>query len=233
MNATLIVFAKAPRPGRVKTRLARAIGARAAARLAALFLERALEAARAARCARLELHGAPDCAHPTLRRLARRYRARRRAQAAGDLGARMRAGLEAALARGEAAVLIGSDCPALGARHLRAAFDALASGTDAVLAPTADGGYALIGLRRPAPQLFERIAWGGPQVLAATRARLAAAGLRWVELCAVHDIDRPSDLARLRRAWPAALSLRPLSRGRAFAAAVRSGARATLARLSD
>jgi rSAM/selenodomain-associated transferase 1 len=200
VSGILIVFAKAPRPGRVKTRLARALGAAAAARLHARLLERALASARQARCAEVELHCAPDCAHPLLRRVARRYRARLRAQSGGDLGERMHRAFAGALGRSAAAVLVGSDCPGLGPRALRAAFDALAGGMDAVLAPAADGGYALLGLRRAAPRLFESIAWGGPQVLEQTRARLAAAGLRWRELAQVRDVDRPADVARLRRA---------------------------------
>ncbi|MEW5862344.1 MAG: TIGR04282 family arsenosugar biosynthesis glycosyltransferase [Pseudomonadota bacterium] len=206
MRGILIVFAKAPRPGRVKTRLARALGAAAAARLQVRLLERALASARRARCAEVELHCAPACAHPLLRRLARRYRARLRAQGAGDLGQRMHTALAEALGRRAAAVLVGSDCPALGPRELRAAFAALAGGMDAVIAPAADGGYALIGLRRSAPLLFEGIAWGGPRVLEQTRARLRALGLRWRELPQVRDVDRALDLARLRRA-PRALRL--------------------------
>lgn len=200
MRRILIVFAKAPSPGRVKTRLARALGAATAARLYTRLLERTLAGARRTRCAEVELHCAPACAHPVLRRLARRYRARLRSQSGRDLGERMHAALCGSLAAGGAAVLVGSDCPALGPRQLRAAFDALAAGAEAVLAPAADGGYALIGLRRPAPSLFACLDWGGPQVLAQTRARLAAAGLRWCELPQVRDVDRPMDLARLRRA---------------------------------
>jgi rSAM/selenodomain-associated transferase 1 len=200
MKGTLIVFARAPRPGRAKTRLARAIGARKAAWLAARLLEHALAAARAARCAAVELHCAPDCAHPLLRRLARRARARLRAQGPGDLGVRMHAALARALEAGGPAVLVGSDCPALGVREIRAAFAALEEGADAVLAPATDGGYVLVGLARPAPALFDGIAWGTRQVLEATRRRLAALGLAWRELAPLKDVDRAADLARLRRA---------------------------------
>ena len=64
-----------------------------------------------------------------------------------------------------------------------------------------DGGYALVGLRRPAPTLFDGIAWSTPAVMAATRDRAAAAGLRWAELAPVADIDEPADLARLPASW--------------------------------
>jgi uncharacterized protein len=95
-------------------------------------------------------------------------------------------------------VLIGSDCPALRAADLRAAFAALRTGADAVIAPAEDGGYPLIGLRRVSPDLFEGIEWGGEQVLAATRLRLSRLGWKWIELRELWDVDRPADVARLR-----------------------------------
>jgi len=71
-----------------------------------------------------------------------------------------------------------------------------------VLVPAEDGGYVLLGLRAPQPALFEGVAWGGPQVLAATRQRIAAAGLRHVELPALPDLDTPADYQdALARGW--------------------------------
>jgi uncharacterized protein len=109
------------------------------------------------------------------------------------------------------AVLIGSDCPALRPADLRAAARALREGADAVLAPAEDGGYPLIGLRRVSRRLFDGIAWGGPQVLAQTRRRLKALGWRWKELRTLWDVDRPEDVARLRRSRLLVSKLRPIS----------------------
>ena len=78
--------------------------------------------------------------------------------------------------------------------YLTAAFDALEE-HDAVLGPAADGGYVLIGLRRPAPELFAGIPWGTDAVLAGTRAALDRLGWTWAELPTLHDLDRPEDLA--------------------------------------
>jgi hypothetical protein len=78
----------------------------------------------------------------------------------------------------------------------------LAGGDDAVLAPAEDGGYVLIGLKRAPAALFERMRWGESTVMAGTRERLAALGLRWRELETLWDVDRPEDLARLRGALP-------------------------------
>jgi uncharacterized protein len=120
------------------------------------------------------------------------------AQGDGDLGARMRRQFDHAFAAGAArVVLIGTDIPALDAARLRQAAAALLS-ADAVFAPAADGGYGLIGLRGAAPSaLFHAMPWSTAAVMATTRQRLAAAGLRHVELPVVHDIDEAADLVHL------------------------------------
>jgi rSAM/selenodomain-associated transferase 1 len=183
----------------VKTRLVSMLGAAGAARLHAQLVERAVATALAARCGPVELHGAPNAAHPFLRRCASRFGVRLRAQARGDLGERMHAALARALRAHRSVLLIGADCPALRPRDLRSAREALRAGADAVIAPARDGGYALIGLRRIAKALFRGIAWGGPEVLAQTERRLARLGWRWRRLRTVWDVDRPGDLAQLRR----------------------------------
>ncbi len=101
-----------------------------------------------------------------------------------------------ALRRHRRVVLIGSDCPALRPADLRRAARWLQGGCDAVLAPAEDGGYALIGLRRLPPHLFDGIAWGGADVYSATVQRLGTA--RWRALRMVWDVDRPEDLDRLQ-----------------------------------
>lgn len=198
-EAVVIVFARAPVPGRVKTRLAAAIGPQAAARLYARLVARAVATARAARIGGVELHCAPHARHPLFARLAARHSVALRAQGRGDLGRRMHGALAGALRRASAALLIGSDCPALRSADLRRALRLLRSGVDAVFAPARDGGYALVGVRRVAAPLFEGIAWGGADVLATTRERLRELGWSWRELREVWDVDRPEDYARLRR----------------------------------
>ena len=104
-----------------------------------------------------------------------------------------------ALDQADAVILIGADCPLLEARHLTRAFGWLQQGEDAVLGPAEDGGYVLLGLRRVNRALFRDITWGGDQVLAQTRQRLARLGWRWRELEPLWDLDRPADLDRLAR----------------------------------
>jgi rSAM/selenodomain-associated transferase 1 len=198
-EVALVVFAKAPRPGRVKTRLEPVLGKQGAARLHARLAERAVRTALAARLGPVELHCAPRRRHPFFASLARRFRLRLRAQGPGDLGERMHRAFARVLRHSEAVLLIGSDCPALRAADLRAAARALKRGADVVLAPAEDGGYALVGLRRARKSLFERVAWGSERVMPETRARLERLRCKWVELRTVWDVDRAEDVARLRR----------------------------------
>lgn len=177
----VIVFARTPRAGRVKTRLIPLLGEQGAARLHARLLRRALRTAREARLGAVEL-----------------WTAERR-QRGADLGERMLHAFAHCLRRADRVVLIGSDCPVLRPRDLRQAARWLAGGADAVFAPAEDGGYALVALRRVSPRLFDGVEWGGAQVMAQTRERLASLGWRWRELPEMWDVDRPQDVARLRR----------------------------------
>jgi glycosyltransferase A (GT-A) superfamily protein (DUF2064 family) len=78
-----------------------------------------------------------------------------------------------------------------------AAFAALERRDSVVVVPADDGGYALIGLRRPVPAIFRGVPWGGPHVLGATRRQAAAAGLAWVDLEPWYDVDDAAGLRRL------------------------------------
>lgn len=195
---TLLVFAKAPVAGAAKTRLIPLLGAEGAARAQARLLHHSLDTASAAAPARLQLWCAPDDAHPELRAAAARCDATLHVQRGADLGARMAAAFATALATASPALCIGTDCPALTAAHLGDAAARLHAGSDVVLVPVEDGGYALIGLRQYEPRLFAGIDWGSDQVLEQTRARLRDWGLTWQELETLWDIDRPQDWLRLQ-----------------------------------
>jgi hypothetical protein len=195
IERALIVFARAPEPGRVKTRLAPLLGARGAARLHARLVERTLRTALAAGFVRVYLYSSPGTKGGFFEKMKKRYRVQLRAQGRGDLGERM----YLALRRHPGAVLIGCDCPALRPADLRAAACALQAGADAVFSPAEDGGYALIGLRRAARAAFDGVDWGSASVMAQTRERLHRLKWRWRELRTVWDVDRPEDVARLRR----------------------------------
>jgi hypothetical protein len=200
INCRIMIFAKAPTPGRVKTRLIPALGERGAAQLQRQLIERTLHTAVAAGLGTLELWCAPGPAHPFFAACAKRHGIRLQTQGEGDLGMRMTRALESALAAGSPGLLIGCDCPALTPAYLREAAAALSGGNDAVFGPAEDGGYVLIGLARSPPaQLFADIAWGTATVMQETRTRLARGNWRWRELAPLWDVDRPEDLRRLRQ----------------------------------
>jgi rSAM/selenodomain-associated transferase 1 len=195
MSTSLLVFANAPAPGLVKTRLAASVGVLVAADLYRALAERVLaqtvpvgdEYARVVvadgiEAARMWLPG--EVCVP---------------QASGDLGARMATAVAWAFDRGAArVVLVGTDAPGLGRAHVRAALQAL-DRHDLVLGPAMDGGYYLIALRRPQPELFDGLAWSTRAVFAATLARARGLRLRVTRLSSLGAIDTLEDL---EREWP-------------------------------
>ena len=194
----VLVFAKAPQPGAVKTRLIPLLGAEGAADLQRQLVDHTLAVAAAAAVGPLELWCAPDCDDAFLRERARTFGASLQTQTDGDLGARMLHAFEDALRASPCAVLIGTDCPVLGAEHIRDAACALAAGNTGVFCPAEDGGYALIGLTQCDARLFDAIRWSEASVMADTRARPRELGWRWRELATLWDIDRPEDYQRLQ-----------------------------------
>ena len=196
-SCRIVVFAKAPEPGKVKTRLIPALGEAGAAALHRRLVMHSLRVARDAGLGPVELWCAPDTRHAFFAECERQFGASLHSQCEGDLGARMRRALETILERARRAILVGSDIPALSAQYLRDAERALGRAHDAVVGPAEDGGYVLIGLARCDPELFRDIPWGEPEVLAETRGRLAALRWRCLELPALWDVDRPEDLERL------------------------------------
>ena len=196
----VIVMAKAPLAGLAKTRLIPALGADGAALLAARLLQHALEQAQQAGLGPVELCAAPDARHPGFARWAAWPDLTLSDQGEGDLGQRMARALERALLTHPAAILIGSDAPALDAAMLQAAAAALHT-HDTVFVPALDGGYALVGLRRPIAALFDAMPWSTPLVMQRSRERLAAVGASHLELAPVADIDVPADLVHLPAGW--------------------------------
>jgi len=123
-------------------------------------------------------------------------------QTGTDLGARLDRLLTDLLAEGYAgAIAVDADSPTLPTAFLqRACGDLLADTADVVVGPCEDGGYYLIGLRAPAPALFDGMPWSTPHVLEETVTRVRWLGLRLTLLPRWFDVDRSEDLARLRAA---------------------------------
>lgn len=198
-SVAIAVMAKAPVAGYAKTRLIPALGARGAARLQRQLTLRTLATARAAGVGPLTLWCAPAADQRFFHALRQRCGIELRTQPELDLGARM-AHIFAA-SNGQPLLLIGTDCPALAPVHLQRAAQALRNGADAAVITTEDGGYFLLGLQRPAPDLFNGIEWSTARVMAQTRKQMSALGLRWQEVARLWDIDRAEDLPR----WQALL----------------------------
>jgi rSAM/selenodomain-associated transferase 1 len=191
----VLVVAKAPEPGRTKTRLCPPLSEADAAAIGRAMLLDTLDGCR------LEvddvgiLHADPGEA-PALRSLAGPH-ARLVLQQGGGLTDALRSGAEAALCDADAVALVSSDIPGVPAGSLRRAFEELAGGADVVLGPGLDGGYWLVALRASHPEPFENIPWSTPHVLDATLERCAAAGLAVSLLDPWRDVDTAADVAAL------------------------------------
>jgi hypothetical protein len=184
----------------VKTRLARTLGAEAAASTYRALAERTLATAAAARHAgvvgAIELWLDPESDPAAIVPWRDRFGVTIETQAGDDLGARMRNALRSSTTRGVPALLVGTDVPGYDVAYLARAAAALER-NDAVIGPAEDGGYVLVGLARDV-DVFGGIPWSTPTVMAATRARLAAAGASHVELPPLWDVDTHDDFLRWR-----------------------------------
>lgn len=196
-STALLVFARAPVAGEVKTRLIPALGAEGAAELYRRFLLDTLAGAAALQT-EVIVAAAEETQVAAVRALVEGVcpKAQVVAQAGRDLGERMRSAFGCALDAGyQRVVIIGSDAPTLPWDRVRLA---LAAEQDLTLGPCHDGGYYLIGMRAAIPQLFAGIAWGGPTVLAETLRKAEQLHLTVSLLEPWYDVDTPQDLERLR-----------------------------------
>ena len=215
MSTALIIFAKAPVAGQVKTRMIPALGAEGSAHLAQQLLLHAVQQAAQVPWNALELCVSPDGTHPAFAVAQKLTQDLTQTptvpkvpchltlsvQGDGDLGQRMHRALVRGLSQHAAVLLMGTDAPCLNAVVLQQAAQCLQT-HDAVFVPAHDGGYALVGLRQPVPELFEGMVWSTASVMADTRIRAHQAGVRWFELAPIYDMDEPTDLHHLPPDWP-------------------------------
>ena len=197
----LIIFGRYPVPGKTKTRLIPALGPAGAADLQRLLTEKTLETAMSlASSGNLEVEVCFEGGStPKMRRWLGPAALFSR-QEPGDLGQRMHAAFLHAFENGcRRVLLVGTDIPGLRAEHMKLAFDAL-SENDLVIGPSADGGYWLVGLKRPA-SLFRGIDWGTGSVLGQTTELAEAQDLTIYKLDPLTDMDRVEDLKQLLPGW--------------------------------
>lgn len=193
-KGAIIIFAKAPVPGEVKTRMCPPLAPDEAASLHGSLVMDAVERTRSLRGFDIFLACSPGMDHPFFQTLAARHHIRLCDQVGADLGQRMDHALTAAFNHGYAhALLAGTDIPNLTARHYERA-KALLQTTDVVLGPTEDGGYYLVGAKRPVPALFADIPWSTGEVLTQSRARADGAGLVVGLLDPERDFDTFDDI---------------------------------------
>lgn len=197
----IAILARAPVAGQAKTRLIPALGAVGAACLQGWMLRRTVALALEAGTGPVSLWWDGDPAHTALAECRTQGPIAIRQQVPEDLGRRMLAAIEAS-PTAAGTLVIGTDCPALTAMHLRHAARRL-DHADAVLVPAEDGGYVLIGTKCAVPEVFSAVDWGTDVVMEQTRKRLLALGWRWEELETLWDVDRPADLDRLYALYPA------------------------------
>ena len=202
------ILLKAPRPGQVKTRLASSIGAERATRVYRALVEHQL--AQIPASWRIAIHFAPVDAEAEMRRWLEKLSPRGTdfmPQPDGDLGVRLISAMDHGFASGADFVFfLGGDCPGITCRYLEKAEAALAK-TDMVIAGALDGGYVLLGLRKPMAAVFEAIPWSSDAVFAATLGQARAAGLSYQCLSPLEDIDDLESYERQRVIAPALFAL--------------------------
>ncbi len=194
-DARLIVFAKAPVEGRVKTRLIPHIGAQTATELYCLMVERIVRVATESDICPVELWCSPNYSHEFFQSLKNRYSLTLHTQVGDNLGQKMFNAANWISKRPRKTVIVGCDCPQLSTQHLESAFQILSDNHfDAVVTPAHDGGYVMIGMKENHYSLFSGINWGTAEVLNQTRKALEQLGWRWRELPSLHDLDVMQDM---------------------------------------
>jgi rSAM/selenodomain-associated transferase 1 len=197
----LVVFTRYPEPGQTKTRLIRELGPAGAAKLHEDMTKRTLAWAdefrrRGHTSVEVRFEGGDEDSMQTRFGPGFRFVP----QGPGDLGARMSRAVDAAVREGaDSVVVVGTDCPDLTGELVERAFEVLRT-DELVLGPARDGGYYLIGLRRPLPSLMTDMPWGTGQVLTETLRRATDLGISYRLLTELRDVDRPEDLPAWNRA---------------------------------
>lgn len=192
----LLVFAKAPIAGQVKTRLTPFISPQQAAILHQQMIIRTLSMTVNSKLCPVQIWCSPSSKHPWFQHCQQTFSVELHDQQGQNLGERMAHAFATTLQQYDYAILMGTDCPSLTCLDLKQACERLQQGYDVVIAPAEDGGYTLLGLRHPYPELFTGVDWSTSKVLSQTRSRLQQLKLKDYQLPEQWDIDRPADLQR-------------------------------------
>lgn len=199
-DARILVFAKAPVAGQVKTRLQPQLTPMQSAVIHRALVTHCLGTVTRCNAATVELWCGSK--HQWWDQLATEYPIDIYFQRGADLGERMSIAADEALLRANCIIIVGTDCPFITVEYLQDAVAALKNGSDVVLGPAEDGGYVLIGLNKKLPVLFDNICWGSDQVFKQTLDRLQCNNIAWTQLHMLTDIDRPQDVDRVKQLLP-------------------------------
>ena len=189
-KSLLIIFVKNPELGKVKTRLAASLGNEAALAIYRQMLRKTREVTRPVPVDKV-VYYSESIDHNDLWENNYYQKA---CQQGSDLGERMKNAFQKPFAEGyESVCIIGSDCMEISSSLIKEAFEKLQS-SDAVIGPSQDGGYYLLGMNRFIPQLFKNKAWSTDTVFASTLHDLNAPGMSYCELPVLNDVDTVEDL---------------------------------------
>lgn len=199
-DSRILIFAREPILGKVKTRLEADLGTIRTFDLHCALITYQVKRVTHKSLAPMELWVTSNPSHKLFLHLGGRSNTFE--QRGNDLGQRMLNAAESVLKRSKSVVMIGADCPSVDSDYLEQALSLLSQGTDVVIGPAEDGGYVLLGLSQVWPDLFYDIPWGTGQVMESTLQRLDASDLRYSLLDSRWDVDRPEDVARLAGLQP-------------------------------
>ena len=194
----LLLFAKAPIAGKVKTRLQSHCSAEQASQIAEVLLEESIIQATKYWPGKVFLSVALDSEHPFLKRMCAQYSVDLVVQCAGDLGDKMSGAFESF---GYPAAIMGCDAPHITGQDLLRAYHLLGENKP-VLGPSDDGGYYFIGLSDSCPDLFNNIDWGTSSVLSTTLALASRRSLSFSMLEPLNDVDEWDDLLAVAKKIP-------------------------------
>lgn len=205
-NARILIFAKAPVAGQVKTRLVPELGKHGALQVYYQLLERAVTTVVSANLCPVQLWCAPDTSHAFFQQLETDFLVTLHQQSEGDLGQRMYMASQAALKTADRCILIGTDCPLMDKNYLQQMLNSVSVATPLVMGPAEDGGYVALALSKIHQSLFTGINWGSDEVARVTEERVRALGWNYQKLVTLPDLDTFSDLQALQLTHPGLLS---------------------------
>lgn len=193
-HSVLIIFSKVPEAGKVKTRLIEQFGKSYSATIYRRLFWNTLAKATQADVEKIQLYIEGDQQHPELIRIVKHFDIEILQQQGQHLGERMHNALTSAFVDFEHAVLIGCDCIALTVDDINLSIQSLQDSSDVVIGPAEDGGYYLIGMNQPQPELFKNIIWGSESVFSETMSRVEQNRIQYKLLNNYKDVDISRDV---------------------------------------